>query len=273
MLVLAIILSYVLGWANEAFHVEIDPRIEAITAALPGVNCGGCGFLGCGDFAAAIVEKGEAPNKCPVGGSGTNQSICEIMGLDAVDSVPMKAMIRCIAHSKDSKKTDYIGEQTCLGANFISGIKDCSYGCLGFGDCVKSCNYDALNIQDGLAVVQYDSCVGCTVCTKVCPRSLITMIPFISDPMPVVACANSDTAKEVKSACSKGCIACKMCERKCDLYMMSNNLVTINYEAYTADRLSDTMIAMGKCPNQTIHLVGDITKAPIIPSEANSEVV
>lgn len=273
MLALAIIFSYILGWADEAFRVEVDPRIEAILAALPGANCGGCGFLGCGDYAAAIVEKDVATNKCPVGGSATASSICGIMGVDAIESAPMQAMVRCGAHSKDSKRNNYLGEKTCLGANFVSGVKDCTYGCLGFGDCVKACNYGALTIQDSLATVDYDKCIGCGACTKACPRALIVMIPFISDPMPAVACANPDAAKDVKAACSKGCIACKMCERKCDLYVVANNLAAVNYTAYTSDRLADTMIAMEKCPNQTIRLVGDVVKAPAIPSETSSEAV
>ena len=31
MLVLALFMAYVLGWANAAFHVEGDPRIEAVS--------------------------------------------------------------------------------------------------------------------------------------------------------------------------------------------------------------------------------------------------
>ena len=267
MLVLAIIFSYILGWANEAFHVDVDPRIEAITAALPSANCGGCGFLGCVDYATAIVEKNEAINKCPVGGATVTQAVSSIMGIEVVASAPLKAMVKCGAHSKESKMRSYRGEQTCLGANFVSGVKECSYGCLGFGDCVNACAYDALSIQDGLATVHYDNCVGCMLCTKVCPRSLMVMIPFVTDPMPAVACANLDAAKDVKAACSKGCIGCKICERKCDLYVVSNNLASLKYDEYTADRLSDTLLGMVKCPNQTIHLVGDEKKAPPIPTE------
>ena len=56
MLAMAIVLSYVLGWANSAFHVEIDPRINAIADALPGANCGGCGYIGCGEYAEAVAN-------------------------------------------------------------------------------------------------------------------------------------------------------------------------------------------------------------------------
>ena len=57
-----------LGIAGIKFKVETDPKEEEVLNALPGNNCGGCGFAGCSGLAAAIA-KGEAPvNGCPVGG-------------------------------------------------------------------------------------------------------------------------------------------------------------------------------------------------------------
>ena len=49
--------------------MEVDEREVQVREALPGNNCGGCGFPGCDGLAAAIA-KGEAPvNACPVGGA------------------------------------------------------------------------------------------------------------------------------------------------------------------------------------------------------------
>ena len=57
-----------LGVAGKKFAVETDEREVKIREALPGNNCGGCGYPGCDGLAAAIA-KGEAPvNGCPVGG-------------------------------------------------------------------------------------------------------------------------------------------------------------------------------------------------------------
>ena len=53
---LAIAFGVILGWANRAFHVEVDPKVEAINDALPGANCGGCGFVGCSEYAEAVVQ-------------------------------------------------------------------------------------------------------------------------------------------------------------------------------------------------------------------------
>ena len=59
-----------LGIAGIKFAVEVDEKEVAVREALPGNNCGGCGFPGCDGLAAAIA-KGEAPvNACPVGEIG-----------------------------------------------------------------------------------------------------------------------------------------------------------------------------------------------------------
>jgi len=76
-----------LAYASKKFAVEIDPRVVAVREAVPGANCGACGFTGCDGFSAAVV-RGEAPvNGCPVGGEDTATKIAEIMGLDAGNSV------------------------------------------------------------------------------------------------------------------------------------------------------------------------------------------
>ena len=75
-----------LGIAGKKFAVEVDEREEAILEALPGNNCGGCGYAGCSGLAAAIV-KGEAEvGGCPVGGAPVAAKIGAIMGQEAGES-------------------------------------------------------------------------------------------------------------------------------------------------------------------------------------------
>ena len=58
------------------FKVEEDPRIDLVTAALPGANCGGCGFAGCRNFAEACVKaNGTEGLACPVGGEPTMEAV------------------------------------------------------------------------------------------------------------------------------------------------------------------------------------------------------
>ena len=60
--ILGLLLGLFLGFASKVFHVETDEREEKIIEALPGNNCGGCGYPGCLGLAAAIV-KGEGEYK------------------------------------------------------------------------------------------------------------------------------------------------------------------------------------------------------------------
>ena len=86
-----------LGAAGKKFAVEIDEKEVAIREALPGNNCGGCGFPGCDGLAAAIA-KGEAPvNRCPVGGEPVGKIIAGIMGQAAVETARQVAHVKCSA--------------------------------------------------------------------------------------------------------------------------------------------------------------------------------
>ena len=112
-----LILGLFLGVASEKFKVEVDEREALVRAALPGNNCGACGFPGC-DGCAKAIAKGEAPvTQCPVGGAPTAERIAEIMGTEAgdLDKVKQVAFVHCQG-SCDKAKQSY----------HYSGIADCS---------------------------------------------------------------------------------------------------------------------------------------------------
>ena len=54
--VLGFLLGLGLSVASKVLYVEVDTRVEDVTAMLPNANCGGCGFPGCSGFATALVE-------------------------------------------------------------------------------------------------------------------------------------------------------------------------------------------------------------------------
>jgi electron transport complex protein RnfB len=56
---MAVVLSFILGWANKKFYVDVDRRVLDIIDALPGANCGGCGYVGCGEYAEAVALEHE----------------------------------------------------------------------------------------------------------------------------------------------------------------------------------------------------------------------
>ena len=72
---LGLVLGLLLTVANKVFEIPSDPKRDAVRNALPGANCGGCGFAGCDALADAIAA-GKAPvNACPVGGAATAAEI------------------------------------------------------------------------------------------------------------------------------------------------------------------------------------------------------
>lgn len=74
---LASVLLYIVA---QKFKVEEDPRIDLIQEALPGANCGGCGFAGCRNFADACVKNPDLKGLlCPVGGEPTMAKVAEIL--------------------------------------------------------------------------------------------------------------------------------------------------------------------------------------------------
>jgi RnfABCDGE-type electron transport complex B subunit len=261
MVCMAIILTSVLGWANKAFHVEVDNRVQEINENLPGANCGGCGYVGCGEYAEAVVESGAPVNMCTVGGDSCAAVIAEIMGVEVGDSFKIMPVVHCGAKDEERLgKNEYIGEHECRAANLVAGVQGCIYGCLGFGDCTRECNFDALDVVDGLAVVDYEKCVGCGACVKACPRNIITMNSFEYNHLLAVLCSNHDTGKQSKKACQVGCVGCKVCTKVSDLFTVEDNLSIINYEKYSDDRLEELSKAAKKCPRHCLGFIFGISK-------------
>lgn len=256
---LAIAMACVLGWANRTFHVEVDPKVEAIQEALPGANCGGCGVVGCLEYAEAVAKGETDVTLCAPGGASCAEQLAEVMGVSVSESLPYRAVVNCAAYEYlRLQRTPYDGEPTCAAANLVAGVQGCTFGCLGFGDCVRTCKYDALRSIDGLAIVDYEKCIGCKACSHVCPRNIITMVPFKSERMLVVACSNQDAGPEVKAVCQIGCIGCKACTRHTELMGMDGGLAVIDYDRY--DDEADFAVALEKCPRESMVYVGTPTE-------------
>jgi RnfABCDGE-type electron transport complex B subunit len=256
MLALALVFCVMLVAANVKFHVHVDPVRAQIETMLPGANCGGCGLAGCSAFAKAVFEKTAPVDGCTVGGPAVAQQIAQTLGVEVTTSYPYRPVIHCGATASERLgRGNYTGEPTCAAANIVGGVQGCTYGCLGFGDCVLSCEYDAMELIDGLPRIKYENCVGCGACVRACPRDIIEQIPFKVERMMVVACCNHDPAKAVREVCRVGCIGCSACARVLpQVFTIQGDLAVINYDKYTGEE--DFAAAEKKCPMKSMVYFG-----------------
>lgn len=255
---MAVVISYVLGWASKAFYVEVDPRVVRINDVLPGANCAGCGFVGCNDYAEAVATGAEV-TLCAPGGPSCASAIAGIMGVEVEQTWPYRAVVHCSARTEQRLgRTEYRGEPTCTAANLVNDVQGCVYGCLGLGDCERVCDYDAIHVVEGLAEVVYEKCTGCGACVEVCPRHIISRIPFKMSEVLVVKCSNDDFGIEVKKVCQVGCIGCKACTRFSDFLEMEGNLPVVNYDADDFPS-ADFTTSHDKCPAESLVFVGTPT--------------
>ncbi len=247
---IALALAALLILASKIFRVDIDERVETVISMLPGVNCGGCGFPGCSPFGKALAADKAPINGCPVGGAPLAEKLAKYLGKEVVEPAEkIRAYIFCHGHKDFAKtKQDYVGAQSCVGAAMAGGNKDCSYGCVGYLDCLRSCAFDAIiETEDGVPAIVEDKCVACNACVKACPLNLIEMHPV--NQKVHVYCKSLDKGAIAKKACDKACIACNICVKNTKEGGMhvDKYLAIINYDDYSITEESFT-----KCPTKAI---------------------
>jgi len=248
--------------ASERLKVWLEPKIEQVTEALPGLDCGACGYAGCVQYAKAVCSNPELLGKCAPGGAESADRIAKILNLQIGESVvARRPVVHCRAQNKDKVFYGaYCGVDTCVAADALPNAQACTFGCLGYGDCVDACRFGAIDIVNGLAIIDYVKCTGCGACACVCPRKLIEMVPFSRDSMVVVACNSRESGKVTRSMCNVGCIGCKLCEKKSGAFSVSDNLARIDYAKYEPDE--GTKAAQAKCPTGVIVYRGEVNAPP-----------
>ncbi len=143
-------LGTVLGVAARYLAVQADPLEAELQALLPGSQCGQCGYVGCGQAAAALA-KGEAPvTVCPPGGKAVAEKIAKRLGVAADLS----------GHEDAEARYAVINEDKCIG-------------CLR---CFQECSTDAIvGAAKQIHTVLVDNCHGCAKCFNTCPTEAVTM--------------------------------------------------------------------------------------------------
>ncbi|MCE5345595.1 MAG: RnfABCDGE type electron transport complex subunit B [Bacteroidales bacterium] len=219
---IALISAVILYFVAQKFKIVEDPRIDEVQAILPAANCGGCGFAGCRNMAEAIVKATTLEGLyCPVGGAKVMNSAAKILGREAPVTDPRVAVLLCNGTPENRPRTSrYNGASDCrISNNLYIGESDCSYGCLGNGDCVRACAFDAIHMDPttNLPVIIDDKCVYCGACVKACPRNIIELRKKAKkDKKIYVACSNCDKGGPARKACNAACIGCGKCFKVCE---------------------------------------------------------
>jgi Fe-S-cluster-containing hydrogenase component 2 len=112
---------------------------------------------------------------------------------------------------------------------------------------VQVCPFDAIFVENGVAVVDKEKCKACGKCVEVCPKKLITLIPY--DAQYAVACSSKDKGPVTMKDCKAGCIGCQLCKKNCasGAVEITDFNATIDY-----DKCVGCGVCMEKCPRKSI---------------------
>jgi electron transport complex protein RnfB len=252
---LALFSAVILYFIAQKFKIEEDPRIDEVQSLLPAANCGGCGFAGCRNLAEALVKADTLEGlSCPVGGAEVMAAVAKLLGKEAPVVEPMVAVLLCNGSAENRPLTSkYDGAPDCrIASSLYIGETDCSYGCLGNGDCVRACIFYAIymNPETGLPVIIDDKCVSCGACVKACPKNIIELRKKAKKDRKIyVACSNCDKGGIARKACKVACTACTKCVKVCEFNAITieNNLAYIDAAKCTFCRK-----CVAECPTGSI---------------------
>ena len=248
--------AVILAVASRLLRVEENPLVELVAEALPGANCGGCGFAGCDAYAAAVVVNADVPaNLCTVGGAETSAKVGELSGKAVMAGEPVVAFRRCSRNEGNvQKRFSYFGTSTCDSAAMLEdGPYMCAWSCLGLGDCMRACPFDAIYIENGMAEIIASRCVSCGQCVKACPRSILQLIPRRA--RVACHCATHDKLKAVSDVCDIGCISCLKCVKACPAKAISldDSRIEIDHPACLEYGTGCGEACVNACPRSILH--------------------
>ena len=229
-----------LSVCSVLMEVKGDPIVAELREALPGANCGACGYSGCDGYAEALSGGAAKPGLCSAGGKDVNEKLAAILGVAVTDVEKKAAFVHCCGTTENtSEKMIYKGVKTCKAANMqYGGPSACIFGCIGLGDCASVCDFGAVKVTNGKAEVDRDLCIACGKCVKACPKGIIELLPVRA--VAAVQCTNRDKGAVARKSCKVACIGCGKCERACEqgAVKVENNVAVID---------TDKCIGCGKC--------------------------
>ncbi|MBS4015205.1 MAG: RnfABCDGE type electron transport complex subunit B [Candidatus Latescibacteria bacterium] len=246
---LGLCLGVALAFIFKKLAVAGSELEKQIKAALPGSNCGACGFPGCAVYAEKIVKENLPINKCLPGGKEVLEKLGKIMGKD-LDALEHKIAALICRGGKDECRERFIydGGTDCRQAYLMhGGNKSCVFGCVGLGHCASVCPFGAIKMnKNRQPVINDKKCTACGICVKQCPKDVLVLIPRTK--LVYLACVSQDKGKAVKDVCTVGCFTCNICIRACpyNALTMKGNLPVMDF-----NKCTDCGICVHRCPTDS----------------------
>jgi Na+-translocating ferredoxin:NAD+ oxidoreductase RNF subunit RnfB len=231
---LGLAFGVLLALAHRFLAVEEDPRMEAVVELLPGTNCGACGEPGCRGLAEKLITGAATPGQCTVSTRPGLEAIARLLGVAVGAMEKRVARLHCAGGlGRAVQVAAYQGFDSCRAAHLVGGGGlECTWGCLGYGDCDVVCTFDAIRMNAfRLPVVDVERCTACGDCVEACPRDLFDLMPLSQQLL--VQCRAPLAADEARRLCTVACDACGRCAQDGapGLIRMAGGLPEIDYEA------------------------------------------
>ena len=251
--VLGILLTTALMLGQRFLAVAEDPRIRVLEEALPGNNCGACGFPGCQGFAEALTTGAAQPGQCTVSSSLMKERIARFLETSVGQIEQRVARLACAGGDNVSRpQARYLGPASCAAASLVGGGgRSCAWGCIGYGDCVEACTFDAIRLNaHSLPIVDESACTACGDCLPACPKDLFSLEPA-NDHL-WVTCRNPEEGNVLTDACQVACTACSKCAFDApEVIRMQDNLPVIDRAR------GESRQAIERCPTGAIVWIDD----------------
>jgi Na+-translocating ferredoxin:NAD+ oxidoreductase subunit B len=134
--------------------VTLTARVDQIDALLPQTQCTRCGYADCRSYATAIIEDGEAINRCPPGGQEGVHRLARATGRPPQDLDPA-------CGAEGPHRLAVIDEAWCIGCTL----------------CIKACPVDCIiGSNKRMHTVIEAQCTGCELCIPACPVDCIALV-------------------------------------------------------------------------------------------------
>ncbi len=171
------------------------------------IGLGTCAFV-CPFDAIRQGSPGSIPEIDPELCTGCGQCV-EACPVQVIELVPADKSVHVVCHSQEKGK---------------AVRQACSVGCIACKACEKVCPFDAIHVIDNLAVIDYDKCTECGLCTEKCPTNCI-----------------EGRVRTERAYITEDCIGCTACVKVCPVGAITGE----KKQRHVVDR--DKCVGCGAC--------------------------